>query len=124
MSKLNKKELPTEEYVKKFEILQNFLVTLSKDMKEYAKKKPNEPINTYKVKKINKLLIEVKKLLENETTIDYLEILDEDILPSFSDTDIEVGQFNAAMDRYKKEHFGYDSYSLKDRWFTKENPKR
>lgn len=100
----------------------NLLDALIKDMKDFSKKNPNDIINVYKVKKVNKILGQIKELLSNQPTIEYLEVLNEESLPSYSDAVIELSQFDAAMTSFKDEYFVYDKNIYEKRWFTKEKP--
>ena len=118
----NTEMLPTQAEIEKFEMLLNLLDSLIKDMKEFSKKNPDGIINEYKVKKANKILRQIKKILCNQPTNEFLEVLSEEALPSYSDAVIELSQFDTAMIRFKNKYHDYDEFH-KYRWFTKENPR-
>ena len=42
------------------------LVSIYSEMKEFAKKKPDEPLNKFKVKMINRVLEQIKEIIKNE----------------------------------------------------------
>lgn len=131
-NKKTKLNLPTEAQVAKFEMLDKLLEFLQADIDEFSKKKPNEQLNDYKVKLVNDVLLQIKELLKNEPTIDFLKTLDIDTLPSYSDAVLSIGQFSAAMIQFKEKYYGYlddedelaeDDEEHNYRWFTKENPR-
>ena len=63
-------------------------------------KKQSEQLNLNKVKIINKLLDKVLILLKNELTIEFLQKLDEDDLPTNSDAVLILSQSLSAMDQF------------------------
>ena len=99
------------------------LVSIYSEMKEFAKKKPDEPLNKFKVKMINRVLEQIKEIIKNEPTNEFLDLLDEDALPSNSDTILIIGQFNAAMKQFREKYNKWDSRFMDDVWSTKENPR-
>jgi hypothetical protein len=113
----NKDRLPTEAQVESFRMLDELLDSIYLEMKEFSKKKPDEPLNKFKVKNVNRVLEQVKEILKNEPTNMFLDILDDESLPTNSDAILVIGQFKASMDRFRKEYTG------KYRWKTVENPK-
>jgi len=66
---------------------------------------------------INKVLERVKKLLTADPTIKFLELLDDETLPSNSDAVFIIAQYDAAMEQYKGKHYRYES-GIGDHWFT------
>lgn len=112
-----KTTLPTESQVEQFKMLDELLGSIYLEMKEFSKKKPDEPLNKFKVKNVNRVLEQVKDILMNEPTITFLDILDDELLPTNSDAILVIGQFKASMERFQKKcsaGFG--------KWKTKENP--
>lgn len=110
-------KLPTEAQVESFKMLDELLDSIYLEMKEFSKKKPDEPLNKFKVKNVNRVLEQVKEILKDEPTNIFLDILDDESLPTNSDAILVIGQFKASMDRFKKKYTG------KYRWKTVENPK-
>lgn len=90
--------------VDRFKMLYELLDSLNIEMKELSKKKPDEILNTLKVKMVNKVLTQLKELLSNEPTTDFLELLDSDSLPSNSDTVLIISQYIASMEVFSKKH--------------------
>lgn len=51
---------------------------------------------------INRVLEQLKEILRNQPTIEFLYLLDEDGLPTNSDAVLILGQFRASMDQFRK----------------------
>lgn len=85
--------------VEQYKLLKPMLEALSKEMDLLSKKKPNDPLNEYKVKTINRVL-EPKKLLDEEDTFIFLDILDSENLPTNSDVVLTLSQFNSAIETF------------------------
>ncbi|MCP4344529.1 MAG: hypothetical protein GY795_03260 [Desulfobacterales bacterium] len=81
----SKKKLPTEAQIQKFEMLNKLIDSVYLELKEFAKKKPDEPLNKFKVKNINRILNPIKKILIAEPTSDFLDLLDDETLPTNGD---------------------------------------
>jgi hypothetical protein len=114
--------LPTEAQIEEFKMLTELLESIYNEMKEFSKKKPDEPLNSFKVKNVNRVLVKVKDILKNEPTSIFLDVLDDETLPTNSDAILVIGQFQASMDRFKKKYYLYLKFSGEWQWNTKENP--
>ena len=104
----------TDESVDKFLMLNELLSSIYLEMKEFSKKKPDEALNTFKVKNINRVLTQLKELLADEPTIGFLDLLDDETLPTNSDAILIIGQFEASMKRFRNKY--KDEYG---NWNTK-----
>lgn len=116
--------LPTSDEVKKFEMLFPMLDSDVTEIRELSKKKQDEPLNPFKVKIINKKLGQIKELLKNEPANEYLELLDEDTLPTNSDAVLMITQFINAMGQFKRKYYESDGsdievFGAKYTWKTK-----
>ncbi|MDY0183809.1 MAG: hypothetical protein RBR39_10965, partial [Proteiniphilum sp.] len=80
-----KNKLPTEAFVEKFEMLSGLLHSVYSEMKEFSKKKPDDALNKFKVANINRVLEKIKELLKDDPTIEFLDLLDDETLPTNSD---------------------------------------
>lgn len=118
----DKQVLPSEEDVEEFEMLSPLLNSVYLEMKEFSKKKPDEHLNTFKLKMINKLLKQVKELLSSQPTVEFLESVDEQTLPTNSDAVLVIGQFRSAMSQFRDKFYVYDDDLDEGRWVTQENP--
>ncbi len=102
------------ENVEKFKMLSELLDSIYLEMKEFSKKKPDEPLNTFKVKNVNRVLTQLKELLGEEPTIGFLDLLDEEALPTNSDAILVIGQFQASMKRFKNKYTDeYRNWNIK-----------
>lgn len=113
---------PTEAEVLQYKMLDELLASSFSELKEFSKKKPDELLNTFKVKSLNRILSPIKEIMRNEPTANFLDLLDEDTIPSYSDAVLIIAQFNAAMAQFKSLYFGKQTQFGDYRWFTKENP--
>lgn len=113
---------PTEAEVTKYKMLEKLLDSSFGELKDFSKKKPDELLNTFKVKSLNRILSPIKDIMRNEPTSDFLDLLDEDTIPSYSDAVLIIAQFNAAMAQFKSLYYGKSSQFGDYRWFTQENP--
>jgi hypothetical protein len=117
--------LPTTDEVKKFEMLFPMLDSDIAEIRELSKKKQDEPLNPFKVKIINKKLGQIKELLKNEPSSEYLELLDEDSLPTNSDAVLMLTQFINSLKQFKKKYYESDGSDIdvfgeKYSWKTKD----
>ena len=78
-------KLPSKADVVKFIMLNNFLESAYSEMKDFSKKSPDSALNDRKVKSLNRILKDIKEILRNEPTASYLDLLDEEMLPTNSD---------------------------------------
>lgn len=102
----------TDEQVKLYLTINPLLKSAFDEVKEFSKKKQDEELNIKKVKMINRLLEKAKVVLKDEPTVDYLELLDEDELPTNSDAVLIMSQFISAMNKFHEDHYHYDNNML------------
>lgn len=102
----------TDEQVKLYLTINPLLKSAFDEVKEFSKKKQDEELNIKKVKMINRLLEKAKELLKDEPTVDYLELLDEDELPTNSDAVLTMSQFISAMNKFHEDHYHYENNML------------
>jgi hypothetical protein len=112
--------LPSYETTQKLDMLSALLDSAIIEMKEFTKKKPDESLNPTKIKILNRLLIPLKDILSADPSGAFLDLLDEDVMPSNSDCVLILGQYQAAINQFKEKYYGWDGSDR--RWFTKENP--
>ena len=106
-SKKTKKEekYTTEEQIGLYETISPLLRSAFDEIKEFSKKKQDEPLNVKKVKMINRLLEKAKEVLKNEQTVVFLDLLDENELPSNSDAVLVMSQYISAMRKFHSDHY-------------------
>ncbi len=112
--------LPTNEQVQKYEMFNKMFESLFTELKSLSAKKPDEPLNKFKVQTINRILKELKVILGAQPTLGFLDLLDEDSIPTNSDAVLILSQFKAALKHFHDSYFEYDGFE--HRWRTKENP--
>lgn len=110
------KKRSSEEFEQEFELLFPLLVTLLFETQELSKKKPNDPLNLFKVKAINKVLARIVELLNGQSVAEFIHVLDEDMLPTNSDAVIIMVQFKSAMEQFKRTNRVYDKSRSRQQW--------
>ena len=103
--------LPSQADVMKFIMMYDFLESAYVEMKDFSKKSPDTMLNERKVKSLNRILNVIKNILVNEPTSAYLDLLDEEMLPSNSDVVLIMSQYRSAMENYRKKYRTYQKYS-------------
>jgi hypothetical protein len=116
------KLLPTEAEVDTYEMLHPMLDKIADEARELSKKKPDGALNELKVKMINRVLTQIKDLLKNESSVQFLDLLDTDIFPTNSDAILIISQYVAALSAFHDKYYGYDELNHEQRWFTQERP--
>jgi len=109
-------KLPSKEDVMKYIMLYDFLESAYVEMKDFSKKNPDAPLNERKVKSLNRILKDIKEILANEPTASYMDILDEEMLPSNSDVVLTMSQYRSALENYRKKYRLYHNYD--NYWHT------
>ncbi|MBT1699465.1 hypothetical protein KK083_21385 [Fulvivirgaceae bacterium PWU4] len=117
MAKSQADQFPSDAEVDQFLMLSKLMEAVYEEMKDFSKKKPDEPLNKFKVKNINRVLLQVKDMLKSQPTSQFLDLLNDESLPTNSDAILVIGQFNAAMESFRARYT--NEYR---RWKTKENP--
>ena len=98
------KDKITQNEVNQYQLLLPLLTATYNEIQELSKKKPESPLNPYKVKAINRILNPLKEILKNEDVFEFLDILDSDELPTNSDVILILSQYREAMDLFKKNY--------------------
>ena len=101
-----------EEQIKLYNTISPLLHSAFNEVKEFSKKKQDEPLNLKKVKMINRLLEKAKEVLKNEPTVEFLDMLDEDDLPSNSDAVLTMSQFISAMNKFRSDHYHLNGWDI------------
>ncbi len=109
----------TKEKSKIYETTAPLLDSLYQEIQTLSKKKPEGTLNKRKVSLINRLLSDVKNLLSEEQDDKYLDLLNDEDLPQYSDVVLILSQFSAAMNRFKSNYYNPDdSGFLEGEWRT------
>lgn len=99
----------TQNAVNQYELLNPLLVGIYAEIQDLSKKKPDTPLNTFKVKSINRILEPIKEMLKEENTYLFLDILDIDDIPTNSDVVLILNQYMKAMGIFYKKYYTYNS---------------
>ena len=109
----------TDEQIKLYGTVFPLMKSIYSEIKDFSKKKQDDSVSLYKVKVINRLLVKAKEILKEELSIDYLDILEEDDLPSMGDAVLIVSQYISALEKFHLDHFHRDddwSFGVSGRW--------
>jgi hypothetical protein len=118
MADKNNDGAPSRADIQNFLLIEPLIGSLMDEMKELSKKKPDGLLNKLKVSMINKRLKPMKDLVRSLPIAQFLDELDEESLPSNSDTVLIVGQFTAALKAYRTAFRGHQGG--RSGWFTDE----
>ncbi|SEH04135.1 hypothetical protein SAMN05444920_1662 [Nonomuraea solani] len=113
---------PTDEQAATYDRLVPMLEAAHREMTELSKKKQDGIVNNLKIKMLNRLLGELSKVIENDPSYAFVDMLDEETLPQNSDAVLVLSQWQAALKQYRVRHHGYDRSTHAERWVTVENP--
>ena len=116
---MGKSKFITKQNVQEYEMLNPILDSLYDEVKELSKKKQDGVLNKFKVAMINKVLSQIKELLKNESTTQFLDLLDEDQLPTNSDAVLVMTQFSSALAQFKNKYYIDDDMSDEGEWQIK-----
>lgn len=100
-TKNSAKEDPTETY----NLLYSMFRSVYLELRDLTKKAPKETLSPMKIKMLNRILDKIRNFLSKEPAIDFLDLIDEDSLPSTSDTLLLMSQYAGAIENYYKNHF-------------------
>ncbi len=100
---------PTAAEAEQFEMLYPILSSVFFEMRELSRKKQDGLLNLLKVKSTNRILSKVKLILAVDPAVEFLDLLDEESLPTNSDAVLIIAQFKSAMEQFKDKYYGYSS---------------
>jgi len=109
--------------IKRAEAYDSFFEVFShlyRELKALGSKKPAETLSDSKVKIINRLLEDIRKMMGGEAEYKYLDMLDSEILPQYSDAILILSQYEGALKGLKERCYGYDSTDHVQRWNIEE----
>jgi hypothetical protein len=82
--KLVTSSMPTRAQSEQFDMLFPILESVFNEIKELSKKKQDGALNEIKVKMTNRILTKIKAFLNDDPTVEFLDLLDEVALPTNS----------------------------------------
>jgi len=89
---------------------------LYKELKVLGSKKPAEILSESKVVIVNRLLKDIQKTMKGEPEHKYLDLLDDEALPQYSDAILILSQYDGALKAFKERYYGYDNIIHEDTW--------
>ncbi|MBZ5650430.1 MAG: hypothetical protein LAO18_08110 [Acidobacteriia bacterium] len=102
-----------KEDVWEFEKLEQQLHSFLDEMSELSRKKPNDPVNKFKLKFVNTTLDKLNRLLADYRPFEDFQQFDVDTLPSNSDVVLILAQYIAAGHRFRTDNTAEDD---EDNW--------
>jgi len=81
---------------------------MHKEFQELSKKKQDGKLGEVKIKMVNRLLENAYKILDDEPTRGFLDMIDVDDIPQNSDVVLILGQAVAAMKAFQDKYFGWN----------------
>lgn len=106
----------TQKKADTFDSFYEVFLHLYKELKAFGTKKPSDTLSASKVKIVNRLLQDILEIMEGEPEHKYLDLLEDESLPQYSDAVLILSQYEAALEGFKKRHHGYDSDYSVNRW--------
>lgn len=117
MKKEGGSKRPTLENIENYRMLMPMLTSIFEELKELSKKKQDGLLNETKVKMTNRILSKIKEILVHDPAIEFLDLLDEEKLPSNSDAVLQVAQFKSALEQFKVKHYSQRDHT----WITSDS---
>lgn len=90
--------------IDQYNLLLPLLNSLLLEMKQLSSKKQDLQLNKLKIRKINEILAKTKELLKSEPTGNFLELLDEALIPTNSDAVLIMSQHQTAMNTFQRKY--------------------
>jgi hypothetical protein len=126
---MNKKNnwLPTEKNIEDYSLLQDMLRAQKHEFDLLSKKNSDGQLNKMKIKMVNRVLEPLNELLKNEPSHKFLDVLNEDEMPTNSDVVLIISQYEEALLKFQNKYFlidrnKTDKYGMpQKRWNIKED---
>lgn len=116
-------KVTTEESVAIYNATNDIFLGLLKEIRELSKKKPDAIMSAGKVGIINRVLEDLKQVLDKEPEGKFLDLLDDENLPQTSDAVLIMCQYETVLKAYKNKYYQrYKTgvYDSKSAWVTPE----
>src|SRR5690242_17188863 len=95
------KSVTTEKAVATYTATRHIFAGVIKEVRELSRKKPDATLSQGKVKLINRILVDLRDVLEKEPEYKFLDLLDDDNLPQASDAVLIMVQYESALGAFK-----------------------
>jgi hypothetical protein len=80
------------------------LFALQTELRELAKKKPDGTLSKAKVALINRVLTDIREPFQKESGGKYLELLEGETLPQYSDVVLVIAQYATVLKQFREHH--------------------
>ena len=120
---IDETKVTTENSVAIYNATNAIFLGLLKEIRELSKKKPDAIMSAGKVSIINRVLEDLKIILDNEPEGKFLDVLDDENLPQTSDAVLIMCQYETALKAFKSKYYqSYKAgaYDTKHAWVTPE----
>lgn len=120
--------LPTEKNIEDYKLLKDMLHSQKKEFDLLSKKKADGQLNPMKIKMVNRILEPLKELCKQEQSHKFLDTLNEDEMPTYSDVVLIISQYETAIKEFRSKYYIRDKYQrdtygdMIARWMTQEYP--
>ena len=94
------------------------LFALQTELRNLAKKKPDATLSKAKVALINKVLVDIKEPFQQESGGKYLELLDDQTLPQYSDVVLIIAQYATVLTQFRERYTETDE-AFQSRWLVR-----
>ena len=100
--------LPTEKNIEDYSLLKDMLRAQRQEFALLSKKKSDGQLNKMKIKMVNRVIEPLNELLRNEPSHKFLDVLNEDEMPTNSDVVLIISQYEEALLNFKNRYFLID----------------
>jgi hypothetical protein len=114
----------SQEKAQIYETTAPLLKAMQAELKVFAQKKPEATLSKPKVIFINRLLKDLKELLQDEPNSKYLDLLEDEALPQYSDVVLIMSQYEAAMSAFRARHTAQDQLGRERHWVYSSSKKK
>ena len=112
----------TQAKVTLYEVVQPLLNAMYDEFKELSKKKPDGVLSEAKIDVVNRLLQSCREILANEPSLQFLDLIDKDAVPQYSDVVLLLSQYSAAMKAFHTTYYRWNGFE--HAWVISEAPPR
>lgn len=113
--------MPTPKEIEIFDRVRPKIISVRDTVKGLSAKKPHDPLNLFKVKRINLLLNEINPVLRDDKPYEDFSIFAEDDLPSNSDALLMLDLYAEAMKAYKLKNSSCGAWEIERSWNVEED---
>ena len=107
----------SRERVERYEGVIIVFNALFREVKELGKKKPEATLSKTKVNHINRVLDDLKFVVDGEPEAKYCEVLESETMPQFGDAILIMAQFDGALKAFRGRHCGSAHGSIHSDWY-------